>query len=282
MAAAEANSWGVRHPRAVWLVTPSPGIPEIQPLPAIRPMPMSAATLRELYEGDTRRAHLFRYALLVFDVATIAFVVVTSFLPLSPGSSRATWWWPVRAPRLRRPLGSSAGRRYASSGTSAPGRPRGRGLVPRTRVVEGVGFLRILRTLRLLRTYHLLERLRKDSELFRRNEDAILAATNLVVFVFVMTGIVYATQHNANPAMRTPVDALYFTVTSLTNRLRHTPRGRRAGCCPSRVMICGVTLFLPPRAGVGCPPLQCALPCTACGLQRHEPDAVHCKACATS
>ncbi len=37
------------------------------------------ATLRELYEGDTRRAHRFRYVLLVFDVATIAFVIVTSF-----------------------------------------------------------------------------------------------------------------------------------------------------------------------------------------------------------
>lgn len=42
------------------------------------------ATLRELYEGETERAHRFRYGLLVFDVATIAFVVVTSFLPLSP------------------------------------------------------------------------------------------------------------------------------------------------------------------------------------------------------
>ncbi|MFX4516608.1 hypothetical protein ABTA91_19145, partial [Acinetobacter baumannii] len=41
-------------------------------------------TLRELYEGDSRGAHRFRYALLVFDVATIAFVVISSFLPLSP------------------------------------------------------------------------------------------------------------------------------------------------------------------------------------------------------
>ena len=47
-------------------------------------MTMFTATLRELYEEDTGRAHRFRYALLVFDVATIAFVVVTSFLPLSP------------------------------------------------------------------------------------------------------------------------------------------------------------------------------------------------------
>jgi hypothetical protein len=36
------------------------------------------------------------------------------------------------------------------------------------------------------------------------HEDAILAATNLVVFVFVMTGIVYATQHGGNPAIQTP------------------------------------------------------------------------------
>ena len=83
-------------------------------------------------------------------------------------------------------------------------------------LVESVGILRILRTLRLPRTYHLLERLRQDSELFRRNEDAILAATNLAVFVFTMTGIVYATQHGSNPAIQTPVDALYFTVTLLT------------------------------------------------------------------
>ncbi len=54
------------------------------------------------------------------------------------------------------------------------------------------------------------------SRLSARNEDAILAATNLVVFVFTMTGIVYATQHDHNPAIQTPIDALYFTVTSLT------------------------------------------------------------------
>ncbi len=42
------------------------------------------------------------------------------------------------------------------------------------------------------------------------------APANLVVFVFVMTGMVYATQRGGNPAIQTPVDALYFTVTSLT------------------------------------------------------------------
>jgi hypothetical protein len=37
--------------------------------------------LRDLYEGESIRAHQFRYGLLVFDLVTIAFIVVTSFLP---------------------------------------------------------------------------------------------------------------------------------------------------------------------------------------------------------
>ena len=40
---------------------------------------------------------------------------------------------------------------------------------------EGAGFLRILRTLRFLRSYQLLARLRADSAYFRRNEDVIIA-----------------------------------------------------------------------------------------------------------
>jgi voltage-gated potassium channel len=204
------------------------------------------ATLRELYEEDTRRAHRFRYALLVFDVATIAFVVVTSFLPLMD--------WIVAcdlalglcvlldfAARLgisRAPLREF---RHLSTWTDLVAVASFLAPV----LVEGVGFLRILRTLRLLRTYHLLERLRQDSGLFRRNEDAILAATNLLVFVFTMTGIVYATQHDYNPAIQTPVDALYFTVTSLTTTgygdiTLPGPTGRLLSVF---VMICGVTLF---------------------------------------
>jgi voltage-gated potassium channel len=76
--------------------------------------------------------------------------------------------------------------------------------------------LRILRTLRLLHTYHILNRLRADSAFFRRNEDAIVAATNLGVFIFIMTGIVYETQHVRNDQIKNYVDALYFTITALT------------------------------------------------------------------
>ncbi len=239
------------------------------------------ATLHDLYEGDTGRAHRFRYALLVFDVATIAFVIVTSFLPLMP-------WIIVCdvllglcelldfAARLR--ISRAPLREFLHLSTWTDVIAIASFLAPL--VVEGVGFLRILRTLRLLRTYHLLERLRQDSGLFRRNEDVILAATNLVVFVFTMTGIVFATQHNTNPAIHTPIDALYFTVTSLTTTgygdiTLPGPTGRLLSVF---VMICGVTLFFR-LAQVLFRPYKVRFPCNACGLQRHETDAVHCKAC---
>ena len=40
--------------------------------------------LRDLYEGQSVRAHRFRYGLLAFDLVTVAFIVVTSFLPRGP------------------------------------------------------------------------------------------------------------------------------------------------------------------------------------------------------
>ena len=40
---------------------------------------------REIYNGDSPRAHRFRYAILGFDLVTIAFVIVTSFFPRSRG-----------------------------------------------------------------------------------------------------------------------------------------------------------------------------------------------------
>jgi voltage-gated potassium channel len=40
--------------------------------------------LWELYEGQSRRSAWFRYGLLLFDVATIVFLVLTSFIDGSP------------------------------------------------------------------------------------------------------------------------------------------------------------------------------------------------------
>jgi voltage-gated potassium channel len=81
---------------------------------------------------------------------------------------------------------------------------------------EAGGFLRTLRTLRLLRDYQVVAQLRADSPFFRRNEEVVFAVTTLAVFIFVMTGIVYETQSSHNRQIASYADALYFTVTALT------------------------------------------------------------------
>jgi voltage-gated potassium channel len=239
--------------------------------------------LRRLYFGRSREAHRFRYALLTFDILVILFIIATSFI------ARTTWleWLDVMIGILilteflahlwvsDRPL-----REFAHPATWADMLAIVSFLAPLTG--EGLGFLRILRTLRLLHTYQLVTRLRADSTLFRRNEETIVAIVNLAVFLFITTGVVYETQHWRNPAIVNYVDALYFTVTALTTTgfgdiVLEGSTGRLIAVV---IMIFGVTLFLRlARALLQMHKVR--FPCPSCGLQRHEVDAVHCKACGT-
>jgi voltage-gated potassium channel len=144
----------------------------------------------------------------------------------------------------------------------------------------GLGFLRVLRTLRLLHSVRLITSLRSDLPFFRRNEEAALAAAQLGVFIFVMTGLVFETQHRGNPHITNYSDALYFTVTALTTTgfgdiVLQGPLGRLLSVV---IMLAGVTLFLR-LAQTLFRPNKVRFSCPDCGLERHEPDAVHCKAC---
>ena len=44
----------------------------------------TGTVLRELYEGESRRAVRFRYGLLLFDLSTIIYLAATSFVGGSP------------------------------------------------------------------------------------------------------------------------------------------------------------------------------------------------------
>lgn len=239
--------------------------------------------LRKLYEGSTPEGIRFRYALLAFDVVTIAFIIATSFLP----SNRFTEIIDVVFGVLI--LADFTARLFIS-------RHRMREL---TRIStwtdaiaivsflaplagEGGGFLRILRTLRLLRDYQMLARLRSDFGFFRRNEEVIFAVTNLAVFIFIMTAIVYETQKFRNAQIANYADALYFTVTALTTTGFGdiTLPGTIGRMISVIIMIFGVTLFFNlARALIA--PNKVRFPCPTCGLLRHDRDAVHCKACGT-
>ena len=76
------------------------------------------------------------------------------------------------------------------------------------------------------------------------------------------------------------IDALYFTVTSLTTTgygdiILPGVWGRLLSIA---VMLGGVSLFIRLIQSL-VRPHKAFHPCPVCGLQRHDPDAVHCKAC---
>ncbi len=78
---------------------------------------------------------------------------------------------------------------------------------------ENLAFLRVVR---MLRSYHLLRELRQEWPFFRRNEELIRSAINLVIFVFTVTAVVFVLEEDQNANINNYFDALYFTVTTLT------------------------------------------------------------------
>ncbi len=187
-----------------------------QTQPTARPAAIKEC-LRHYYTSPAPEAKRFRYGVLIFDLVTVAFIVATSFLPRTTlievldvffGAGMliefAARMYMVRSPWRELAHPTTWADIVAIVSFLAP------------LIGEGAGFLRVLRTVRLLRTYHLLRQLREDFSWFRRHEDVALASVNVVVFLFIMTALVYETQHVTNPQINHYADALYFTVTALT------------------------------------------------------------------
>lgn len=237
-------------------------------------------TLEHLYDGESERSQQFRYGLLIFDLTTILFLIVSSFLQwrgtevidfliglviLADLAARFT----IAANKKRfflNPFGIVD--LVVALSLLAP------------LVGEGLAFLRVARAFRLLRSYQLLRRLREDISWFSRHEQTVLASLNLLVFIFLMTAIVYETQHFTNPKISNYADALYFTVTALTTTgfgdiVLEGTWGRLISVI---IMVFGVSLFLR-LVQVLLRPEKVEHKCPHCGLKRHDHDAVHCKHC---
>lgn len=238
-------------------------------------------TLKELYFGSTPGAVRFRYALLGFDLLTIAFFVASSMAEETMGILVADL---VLAAVLAGELAariSIANRpwlhlvRFQSVADIAV---IGSLLAPF--LLDNLAFLRVVRMLRLLRSYHVLHDLRRSSPWFKRNEETLQAVLNIAVFVFVLTAIVYVVEEHRNPNIKTYVDALYFTVTTLTTTGFGdiTPTGTSGKILAIIIMVFGVSLFIRLIQTIF-RPTRVLHPCPSCGLKRHDPDAVHCKHC---
>ncbi len=245
------------------------------------PGPSLRKRLRRLYHGDDRTATRFRWFMLAVDVVTIALFVELTFV------TEADWIIGLELGLGLILLADLLARLYIDS------RPLALLLKPLTiadavvvfsmlaaAFTDNLGFLRILRTLRILRSYHVIGTLRRSSPWIRRNEEIVHSTLNLVVFVFLTTAAVFVTQHQVNPQIDNYIDALYFTVTALTTTGFGdiTLTGDWGRLLAVVVMILGISLFLRLLQTIF-RPAKVAVTCPHCGLSRHDPDAVHCKHC---
>ena len=239
------------------------------------------ARLKELYFGDSPGARRFRYAIVSVDLFTILLFLVTAMVEEG--------WWIVPldlavaafilAEFAARLIATTNRRRMILSWATLADVIVFISLVLPA-FVDNLGFLRVIRALRLLRSYHLLRDLRAEFEWFRRYEDVTQRALNLIVFIFVVSSIVYVTQHGRDSGIVNFVDALYFTMTSLTTTGYGdiTLKGDFGRLLSVAIMVIGVSLFLRLLQVIFRPP-KVRFECPDCGLLVHDFDAVHCKHC---
>lgn len=140
------------------------------------------------------------------------------------------------------------------------------------------GFLRILRLWTLAQKEIVWRWVRAHG--WREWEDVGRALVNLLTCLFLITGFVYTAFARSGSGMEGYVDALYFTVATVTTTgFGDITLPGTAGKLTSIVtMIVGISLFVR-LAQALFKPYKVFFRCPQCALERHEPDAVHCKAC---
>lgn len=239
--------------------------------------------LDQLYNGSGKRSNIFRLGLLVIDVVCIIYFVASSFVHHTDDFHSIEVGIGVYY------LIELIARLYISRNRFHEiFNPTGLAdiivifslLVPA--LTENFVFLRLIRSLRLLRSYHVLRTLRQQSHFVRLHEDIIFSIVNLVVFIFIVTAVVYVMQVDKNPAISNYVEALYFTVATLTTTGFGdvTLVGTSGHVLAVLIMIFGISLFLRLIQTIFRPG-KVRYECPTCGLTRHDPDSVHCKHCGT-
>jgi voltage-gated potassium channel len=237
------------------------------------------STLRLLYHGSSTTALRFQFAVLLVDLAIIAFFIATPLLRDRPSFI----WFDVAVAVLL--IVDLVARGLASTDPL-------RWLRQPTTIVDifilitlllpawlaNFGFLRILRLWTLSQSGALWRPL-KTFKLTRYREQGE-AVVNIVAFLFLVSGFILTFFASSDSGIEGYVDALYFTVTSVTTTGYGdvTLPGTAGKLTSIVVMIIGISLFVRLAQAVF-RPHKVVFPCPQCGLQRHDPDAVHCKAC---
>lgn len=143
-----------------------------------------------------------------------------------------------------------------------------------------LGFLRIMRIYSLVQGENLWRVLARGRWADTNVQDTVRAAANLVIFVFVAASLVHAGFAGRANHINSYLDSLYFTVTTLstTGYGDVVLPGSWGKVLSIIIMIGGVSLFIR-LVKVTMRGSKVRFPCQQCGLLRHDPDAIHCKAC---
>ncbi len=235
--------------------------------------------LRKLYVGTDRRATRFQWAIACVDLVIIAFFIFSPVLQ----EWRAFLWVDYAVALLL--AADFTARALAATHL---GRWLRQPVVWVDLVVlatllaplwlANLGFLRILRLWSLSQKGLFWRSLRRRG--LQQWEDVGRAAINLVTCLFVITGFVYTAFSGPDSGIKGWIDALYFTVATITTTgFGDITLPGTAGKLTSIVtMIVGISLFVR-LAQALFRPYKVSFRCPQCALLRHEPDAVHCKAC---
>lgn len=241
-----------------------------------------------LYAGHGGIPATFRWSMLVFDIVTIGIFIFHPLVSWHDGVEAATglWLWIDIAIAAVITLDFLA--RFYIERHKWRFFKRWSNLADLVVVatlllpifLQNLVFLRVLRVLRLVRAFEYIHREHHASEWLHRNSFVISKLVNLVVFVFVVTALVFVTQVKQNPDITSYLDALYFTVGTLTTvglgdiTLPDT-LGR---WITIGIMVLGVTLFLQLVRAIAVGD-KMRRECPACRLTLHERDAAHCRRC---
>lgn len=239
------------------------------------------AKTRELYFGTSKAAIRFQSTALIFDALLIVFFVVSPFIErgtallaidyliagvLAADLIARAWAYGDFERWILRPLVWADFAVLLSL------------VVPV--YAANLGFLRVLRAYSLVNGQAFWRVVGGGRWLDTHVADTTRAAANLSVFIFMMTALVHTMFAARVPTLTSYMESLYFTVTTLstTGYGDIVLPGFWGRAISIIIMIGGVSLFFRlVQVIIRTPKVRHA--CPSCGLLRHEPDAVHCKAC---
>jgi voltage-gated potassium channel len=235
--------------------------------------------LRRLYHGESKAALRFQLSIIFIDLLTIAFFIVSPVVREWP-----SFLW------LDYTVAAILAADITARALASRDIPRWLKQLPVLvdlfilvtllfpYTLFNLGFLRILRLWTISRSGTIWRPLeRRGYGMWR---DDVQAVMNLFTFLLLAASFVYVSFYRDGNGLEGYVDALYVTVATVTTTgfgdiVLPGVWGKLTSIV---IMIVGITLFVRLARSIF-RPFKVYFPCPECALQRHDVDAVYCKAC---